>query len=161
MSYVSLNSAFGSLSIFEEAGVLVAVEWGRAGEGPGEREAGETPLLVEARKQMRAYFAGRLKEFDLPLAAKGTDFQLAAWRAMSGIPYGVTKTYSDIARGLASGPRAVGTACARNPLPVIVPCHRVVGRLGRLGGYTGGNGIATKKALLHLEGALSLKAAAA
>ncbi|HEC90290.1 MAG TPA: methylated-DNA--[protein]-cysteine S-methyltransferase [Alphaproteobacteria bacterium] len=152
MPHISLNSAFGSLTVFEEAGVLVAVEWGRAEEKQG---IGETPLLIEARNQMRAYFAGELEMFDLPLAAKGTDFQVAAWRAMSQIPYGVTKTYSDIARGLASGPRAVGTACARNPLPIIVPCHRVVGLRGRLGGYTGSGGIATKKALLRLEGALT------
>ncbi len=155
MPHINLNSAFGSLSIFEEAGALVAVEWGRAGKGEG-----ETPLLVEARKQMCAYFTGRLKKFDLPLAAKGTDFQIAAWRAMGLIPYGMVRTYSDIAQDLASGPRAVGTACGRNSLPIIVPCHRVVGRRGHLGGYTGGGGILTKEALLRLEGALPLKAAA-
>ncbi|HEC91200.1 MAG TPA: methylated-DNA--[protein]-cysteine S-methyltransferase [Alphaproteobacteria bacterium] len=136
MPYISLNSAFGSLTIFEEAGVLVAVEWGQAG---GEEES-ETPLLIEARKQMRAYFKSSLKKFDLPLAAIGTDFQVAAWRAMSRIPYGMVRTYSDIALDLASGPRAVGRACGRNPLPILVPCHRVVGRRGHLGGYTGGGG---------------------
>ncbi len=157
MSHISLNSAFGSLTVFEEAGALVAVEWGRAGEERGESKP---PLLVEARKQMRAYFAGELEKFDLPLAAKGTDFQVAVWRAMSGIPYGTVRAYSDIALGLASGPRAVGRACGRNPLPIIVPCHRVVGLRGHLGGYTGSGGIATKKALLRLEGALPLAAAA-
>lgn len=153
MPHISLNSAFGYLTIFEKAGALVAVEWGRT------RKTGETPLLIEARKQMAAYFKGSLKEFDLPLAAIGTDFQVAVWRAMSRIPYGVTRTYSDIALGLASGPRAVGTACGRNSLPIIIPCHRVVGRRGQLGGYSGGGGIATKEALLRLEGALPLKAA--
>ena len=156
MPHINLNSAFGSLTIFEEAGVLVAVEWGQAG-GEGENE---TPLLIEARNQMRAYFKGSLKKFDLPLAAIGTDFQVAAWRAMSRIPYGMVRTYSDIALDLASGPRAVGRACGRNPLPILVPCHRVVGRRGHLGGYTGGGGIITKEALLRFEGALPLKAAA-
>ncbi len=160
MPYTSLNSAFGPLTIFEEAGVLVAVEWVRAGKKRGRRGASETPLLVEARKQMRAYFTGSLKEFDLPLATIGTDFQAAVWQAMSRIPYGMVRSYSDIARDLASGPRAVGRACGRNHLPILVPCHRVVGRQGRLGGYTGGGGIVTKKALLRLEGALPLAAAA-
>ncbi len=160
MPHISLNSAFGPLTVFEEAGAIVAVEWGRAGKGTGGPAAGETPLLIEAREQMRAYFRGSLKKFDLPLAAIGTDFQVAVWQAMSRIPYGATKTYSDIALDLASGPRAVGTACGRNSLPVLVPCHRIVGCRGRLGGYTGGGGIATKEALLRLEGALPLKAAA-
>jgi methylated-DNA-[protein]-cysteine S-methyltransferase len=154
MPCLSLNSAFGPLTVFEESGALVAVEWRWAG------GVGETPLLIKARKQMGAYFRGSLKEFDLPLAAKGTDFQLAVWQAMGRIPYGAVRTYSDIARGLAGGPRAVGAACGRNPLPILVPCHRIVGRRGHLGGYTGGGGIATKEALLRLEGALPLKAAA-
>lgn len=160
MPHIILNSAFGSLTIFEQAGALVAVEWGRAMKGRGGRGENETPLLIEARKQIRAYFTGSLKKFDLPLTFKGTDFQIAAWRAMSLIPYGATRTYSDIALDIASGPRAVGTACGRNHLPVLVPCHRVVGRRGHLGGYTGGGGIATKEALLRLEGALPLKKAA-
>ena len=159
MPHISLNSAFGPLTIFEAAGALIAVEWGRAEKETGKGK--ETPLLIEARKQMRAYFTGSLRKFDLPLAARGTGFQAAVWRAMSGIPYGTAMTYSDIALGLASGPRAVGAACGRNPLPGLVPCHRVVGRRGRLGGYSGGGGIITKEALLRLEGALPLAAAAA
>lgn len=112
-----------------------------------------SPLLGEAARQLQAYFAGKLARFDLPLAPEGNDFQKQAWAAIACIPYGETRSYGDIAFELASGPRAIGGACARNPIPLFIPCHRVLGAQGSLGGYSGGRGLTTKKFLLELEGA--------
>ena len=111
------------------------------------------PLLLQAADQLRAYFAGELREFDLPLAPRGTPFQLSAWAAVSAIPYGRTATYAEIAAaiGRPSACRAVGAANGRNPLPVIVPCHRVIGAAGALTGY--GGGLDRKRSLLDLEAA--------
>ena len=86
-----------------------------------------------------------------PLAPEGTDFQRKVWDAMCAIPYGETRAYGDLADDLSSSARAVGTACGRNPIPVIVPCHRVIGKSGALTGYTGAGGLATKQFLLVLE----------
>ncbi len=106
------------------------------------------PFLAE----FEAYFAGRLQRFTLPLAARGTAFQQAVWRALCDIPYGETRSYGDIARaiGKPSAVRAVGAANGRNPLSIIVPCHRVIGQNGSLTGYAGG--LPIKQALLRLEG---------
>lgn len=114
----------------------------------------DTPLLAEARRQILAYFEGRLRDFDLPLAPAGTAFQHAVWDAMRAIPYGSVRTYGDIARDLDGTARAVGTACGRNPIPIVIPCHRVVGGDRRLTGFSGGDGVETKRALLQLEGAM-------
>lgn len=105
------------------------------------------PFLAE----FDAYFAGRLQRFSLPLAARGTAFQQAVWQALCDIPYGETRSYSDIARaiGKPDAVRAVGAANGRNPLSIIVPCHRVIGQNGSLTGYAGG--LEIKKALLALE----------
>jgi len=144
-----VNSPVGPLTLFEESGALVAIEWGRA---PG---SASSPLLGEARSQLDAYFAGRLRTFDLPLRPAGTPFQRAVWALMGDIPYGATRTYGDIARALGTAPRPVGGACGRNPIPIVIPCHRVTGAGGRLGGYSGGPGIAAKRALLRLEGTIA------
>jgi methylated-DNA-[protein]-cysteine S-methyltransferase len=103
-------------------------------------------------RQLRGYFAGELKEFDLPLAAGGTPFEQRVWRELLNIGYGVTVSYGDIARaiGKPTAFRAVGLANGRNPIPIIVPCHRVIGSSGSLTGY--GGGLATKQLLLTLEG---------
>ena len=110
-------------------------------------------LLCEAASQLDEYFAGRRSLFDLPLDLRGTDFQLEVWRALLGIGSGRTESYAEIARrvGAPRATRAVGAAVGRNPISVIVPCHRVVGSDGRLTGYAGG--LARKQALLRLEGA--------
>lgn len=147
MPYVSLSSPLGPLTVFEDEAAVVAVEFGRA--PPGE----ETPLLEEARRQLDAYFDGRLRDFSLPLAPAGSAFQRAVWGAISTIPYGETRTYDDLANALGSAARAIGGACGRNPIPIIVPCHRVVGAGGRLTGYSGGEGTDTKRVLLVLEAA--------
>jgi methylated-DNA-[protein]-cysteine S-methyltransferase len=148
MAHLVLPSPVGHLTLFEEDGAIVAVEWGRA---PGGRA---TPLLAEARDQLAAYFRGRLRRFDLPLGPHGTRFQRRAWKAMTAIPYGEVRSYVQLARRLRTAPRPVGGACRRNPIPIVIPCHRVVAANG-LGGYSGGAGLHTKRLLLRLEGALA------
>ena len=110
--------------------------------------------FAEARQQRAAYFAGRLTDFDLPTAPTGTAFQMRVWQELRRIPHGQTISYGELARGIGSpnACRAVGLANGRNPLSIIVPCHRVVGTGGKLTGYAGG--MARKKALLALEGAI-------
>lgn len=148
MPALAFNSPIGPLTVFEEDGAIVAVEWG----WPPENE--ETPLLLAARDQLEAYFEGRRRDFDLPLAPRGTDFQRKVWRALAAIPAGQVKTYGQLAAELGTSPRALGGACGRNPIPVIVPCHRVLAADGGLGGYSGMDGTDTKRFLLTLEGAL-------
>ncbi|MFP4394634.1 MAG: methylated-DNA--[protein]-cysteine S-methyltransferase [Anaerolineales bacterium] len=115
-------------------------------------EAGNLPLLREARAQLAGYFAGRRTAFDLPLDLRGTDFQRAVWEALLAIPYGETRAYGDIAAaiGRPRAARPVGQAVGANPVGVIVPCHRVIGSDGRLTGF--GGGLDLKRALLRLEG---------
>jgi methylated-DNA-[protein]-cysteine S-methyltransferase len=107
--------------------------------------------LPRAANQLEAYFAGNLRRFDLQLAPEGTPFQLAVWRELEQIPYGETISYGELARrvGKPEASRAVGAANGRNPLPIVIPCHRVIGSSGRLTGY--GGGVETKRALLDLE----------
>lgn len=145
---LALDTPLGRLSLLEEAGALAAIEW-------GDRSSAEapTPLLIEAKRQLEAYFAGDLRRFDLPLRPEGTVFERRVWQAMSEIPYGETRRYGDLAASLGATPRAIGQACGRNPLPIIVPCHRVLAATG-LGGYSGSGGAETKRLLLVLEGAL-------
>lgn len=111
----------------------------------------KTPLLERAEGQIREYFDGQRQEFDLPLTFAGTDFQKKVWHALTEIPYGETVTYGALAEriGCPGGARAVGAANHCNPLPILVPCHRVVGAGGNLTGYAGG--VEMKKALLELE----------
>ena len=115
---------------------------------------GHSDVLAEASRQLDAYFAGELTEFDLPLDLHGTDFQRQCWLALATIPYGQTVSYGEQARRLGLGPdaaRAVGAANGQNPLPLVLPCHRVIGADGSLTGYAGG--LDRKTALLRLEGA--------
>jgi methylated-DNA-[protein]-cysteine S-methyltransferase len=114
------------------------------------------PLLMEAARQLQAYFAGQLREFQLPLDAEGTGFQKRVWGQVAAIPYGETRSYLQIAQALGSegAVRAVGAANGANPVPIVVPCHRVIGAKGKLVGY--GGGLAMKKRLLELEGAMAL-----
>ena len=111
----------------------------------------DSPVLEEAARQLAEYFRGARKVFDLPLRPIGTEFQLRVWQALREIPFGETRTYGDIARrlGRPGAARAVGMANHRNPLPVFIPCHRVVGANGALTGYAGG--LMRKRALLQLE----------
>ena len=146
MPHVSLASCLGTLTVCGDKDALVAITWGWAPGGEA------TPLLREAVEQLEAYFAGRLRRFSLPLRPPGSGFRQRVWSRLRSIPYGETETYGALARQLATSPRAVARACAANPLPILVPCHRVVAARGRLGGYSGGDGPDTKAALLGLEG---------
>jgi methylated-DNA-[protein]-cysteine S-methyltransferase len=141
---ISLDSPVGRLTIAENGDAIVAIRWG------ADSESEATPLLREAQRQLALYFAGRLSNFDLPLAPAGTAFERRVWMAMQGIPYGETRRYGELAMELGSAPRAIGRACAHNPIAIVIPCHRVLAR-GGVGGYSGGAGLATKRALLALE----------
>jgi len=136
----------GLLLVANEEG-LVRIEWRTA--APGCPDSGG-PLSSTIR-QLAEYFAGTRKQFDVPLALRGTPFQLEVWRALQQIPYGETRSYADIARaiGRPTATRAVGAANGANPIPIIVPCHRVIGSNGTLTGF--GGGIAVKRRLLDLE----------
>lgn len=149
MPAVTISTPVGPLSIVEEAGAIVSVGWTDRGEGAA------TPLLREACTQLEAYFAGRLTSFDLPLAPRGSAFHQAVFAAMSAIPHGETRTYGEIAAALGTYGQPVGQACGANPIPVIIPCHRVLSSSG-LGGYSGSGGLDTKIALLKLEGGYPL-----
>jgi methylated-DNA-[protein]-cysteine S-methyltransferase len=117
----------------------------------------QSPLLLEAARQLRAYFAGALREFSLPLDIEGTEFQKRVWGQVAAIPYGETRSYLQIATAIGSprAVRAVGAANGANPAPIVVPCHRVIGAKGKLVGY--GGGLAMKQRLLELEGARALR----
>jgi methylated-DNA-[protein]-cysteine S-methyltransferase len=145
MPQLSFLTPLGALTLSEEEGAIVALDWGRG------RDQEETPLLVAAREQLQDYFDGRRTEFDLPLAPFGTAYQKRVWAALRAIPPGETRSYAELAAGLGSVARAVGQANGSNPIPIIIPCHRVVGAGGALGGYSGGEGAATKRYLLDLE----------
>ena len=140
----------GPVGLVENGSALTHLFFGSSG-GPEGAVEEETPLLVTAAEQLAEYFAGRRKTFDLPLAPFGTDFQRLVWSATRDIPYGETRTYGEVAAavGQAGAFRAVGQASNRNPLAVIIPCHRVVGKGGELTGY--GGGLEVKEFLLRLE----------
>lgn len=123
------------------------------GVGPDWCEAPDDPVLVETARQLAAYFAARLRVFDLPLAPRGTSFQRAVWGEIARVGYGRTRGYGDLAGALGrpGAARAVGAATGRNPLSIIIPCHRLVAADGALTGYDGG--LARKRALLALEAA--------
>ncbi len=141
---LSLRSPLGDLTVSEEDGFIVAVDWGWG------RDQDETALLVEARDQLHDYFDRKRSTFDLPLSPRGTAYRRRVWAALCEIPVGQTRTYADIARVAGGSARSVGQANGANPIPVLIPCHRVVAAAGP-GGYSGGDGLATKQFLLQLE----------
>ena len=150
-STTMLASPVGPLRLVGDGTALTAVEFS-GGLVTEKATATQDPLLVEARRQLVAYFAGELREFDLPLAPSGTEFQLRVWEQLRRIPFGTTASYGDIAARLGMPPgasRAVGLANGANPLAIIVPCHRVIGSDGTLVGY--GGGLLRKRFLLSLE----------
>ena len=155
--YTHVDSPVGRLMLAADDAGLRAVEFPENRhpvKREGEWRAGGHPLLDEARRQLGDYFAGTRQGFDLPLAPRGTDFQMRVWQALRSIPYGATWSYARLAEriGQATAMRAVGAANGRNPLPIIVPCHRVIGADGSLTGF--GGGLPTKIFLLRLERAL-------
>ena len=146
--FAYLSSPVGTLTLTEEEGALTGLYFGRLS-----RQGQEvlSPVLEETARQLSEYFSGKRREFSLPLSPKGTEFQLRVWRALETIPYGETRSYGDMARliGSPKACRAVGMANHRNPISIIVPCHRVVGANGSLTGY--GGGLDAKRFLLDLE----------
>ncbi len=153
----TVDTPIGGLLLVGDEDALCGVHFQDGKRGPTkpaqEWERSEKPFR-EVVRQLKAYFAGKLTEFDLPLAPQGTEFQLKVWQTLRTIPYGETWSYGELARRIRRphAPRAVGAANGQNPIPVIVPCHRVIGADGSLTGF--GGGLPIKQTLLALEGAL-------
>lgn len=150
VSHLSFPSPIGALTLFAERGALIVIEAGRV---PGGIE--NDPLLNEARNQLNAYFDGKLAAFDLPVAPEGPPRRREIWEAMAKIPYGTTLSYGEFAAEMKSSARAIGGACGANPIPIVLPCHRVLATDGKMGGFSFANGPETKRQLLQLEGALT------
>ena len=146
----SYETKLGSVTIVEKDGALLAITTHRTYEGIKQ----ETPLINEAYRQLSEYLSGERKRFDLPLNPQGTVFQQQVWKALCDIPYGETRSYKQIAKAIGNpkAVRAVGMANNRNPLLIVVPCHRVIGANGKLVGYAAG--IEKKEFLLKLEKSL-------
>lgn len=144
MPQLSLHTPVGDVTVAEEDGAIVSIDWGWGGDQV------QTPVLRRARDQLHAYFDGTLKTFDLPLAPPGTLYRRRVWQALCDIPYGETRSYQQIAAVAGGSARSVGQANGSNPIPLVIPCHRVVAS-NHLGGYSGGDGLPTKRWLLALE----------
>ncbi|MDD3963894.1 MAG: methylated-DNA--[protein]-cysteine S-methyltransferase [Synergistaceae bacterium] len=141
----------GKIEIGTESERITDVHFAKSFVPPSEYSRKETPLHRKAAEQLREYFDGKRKVFDLPIAPVGTEFQIRCWEALLQVPYGETRSYGDIARAAGSpkGFRAVGMANNRNPVAIIIPCHRIIGSDGKLVGY--GGGLDIKVFLLELE----------
>jgi methylated-DNA-[protein]-cysteine S-methyltransferase len=155
MRYDEIDSPVGPLLVAadEEGLRLIHFQAGRDRRKPDPSWERDSRPFRALAKQLAEYFRRERRRFDLSLAPRGTEFQLATWRALSTIPYGETISYAELARrvGRPAASRAVGAANGANPLPIVVPCHRVIGKDGSLTGF--GGGLPTKRALLELEGA--------
>ena len=154
MNYQLIDSPIGRLRLVSNGTHLVRIEFEGQQGNVGEDGLATDPVLEAACAQLRQYFAQARHSFELPLDPAGTPFQKSVWAALSQIPYGELRSYRDIAReiGNAAAVRAVGAANGRNPLPIVVPCHRVIGSDGSLTGFAGG--LEAKTVLLQLEGAI-------
>jgi methylated-DNA-[protein]-cysteine S-methyltransferase len=156
---LSFNSAIGVIGLYARGNKIVCVEMlgeknaGPSGDGPVLADSGKSAVLTEAKKQIQAYLAGKLKVLDFPVEYHGTDFQQAVWRQIDKIKFGRTLTYGEIAAkiGNPAAVRAVGGAVGSNPVPIRIGCHRVLGSSGTITGFSGGDGIPTKRLLLELE----------
>ncbi len=165
-AYKLMDSPVGELKLVANGNRLAAILWENDKPNrvrlPDMIEANDQPVLIETERQLHEYFAGERNQFELALDFQGTDFQKKVWAALLTIPFGETRSYSDIAAqiGNINAVRAVGAANGRNPISIVAPCHRVIGASGDLTGFAGG--LATKMFLLSLEaGQTSLEAAAA
>lgn len=154
MNYQYLDSPVGRLRLVSDGEHLIAIEFENLQAATTDDVERSDAALNACGKQLKEYFAGRRREFDLPLSPAGTEFQQNVWAALKAIPYGELRSYRDIAEDLdkPKAVRAVGAANGRNPLPIVVPCHRVIGSDGSLTGFAGG--LEAKKILLRLEGAI-------
>lgn len=151
MNTRTIETPIGPLTLQADEAAVTAIRFGAV----GAQDA--SPLLDAAEAQLREYFAGARRTFDLPLAPHGTAFQQRVWMVLRAIPYGETRTYGELAAAIGSpnASRAVGMANHRNPIPIVIPCHRVIGANGTLTGYAGG--LEVKRKLLALEGINILK----
>jgi methylated-DNA-[protein]-cysteine S-methyltransferase len=157
MRWLVVDSPIGNLSVATDEVGVCGVHFGRV---DGAVTETDDVRLRAAVTELDAYFTGELTEFTVPLSVRrGSDFERAVWREMSRIPYGEMRTYGQVATAVGdpSGARAVGVACNRNPIPVIVPCHRIVGAGGKLVGF--GGGLPRKRHLLELEARVALQRA--
>ena len=145
-----VESSVTPLTVHVENDTVVRIDFGKRALRPP-----ETRFEKLVAEELKEYFAGKRRTFTFPLEPEGTAFEKRVWKALEKIPYGATRTYGDIARSIGnpSAARAVGAANRRNPIPIVVPCHRVVAAGGKLGGF--GGGLPLKKKLLSLEGANS------
>ena len=143
------DSPVGPLTLWETGGAICRLDWAAVTSGT------QTPVLAGATAELDAYFAGMLTTFTTPWTAGTTPFQRAFLTALAAIPFGTTRTYGDLAKDLGVSPQAIGQACGANPIPIIIPCHRVLAADG-LGGFSGAGGVEAKVALLKHEGAASL-----
>ena len=151
VSHLSFPSPIGALTLFAERGSIIVIEAGRVPDS-----IKNDRLLNEARDQLNAYFDGKLTTFDLPLAPAGPPRRREVWEVMAKIPYGTTLSYGEFAAEMKSSARAIGGACGANPIPIVVPCHRVLAADGKMGGFSFANGAETKRQLLQLEGAFDI-----
>lgn len=154
-SIIRVNSPIGRLEITASGDRVVGLDIERDGSLPHESTPEKkSAVLTKAAKQLSEYFAGKRREFDVPVSLAGTAFQKSVWNTLAGIPFGQVRSYGDVgmSTGRATAGRAVGGAVGANPIPIIVPCHRVLASDGRITGYSGGNGIETKAWLLDHEG---------
>ena len=149
MPQLSLHTPIGPITVSAEADAIVAVDWGWG------RDQEPAPLLLRAKAWLDTYFDGEIEPMTLPLAPVGTTYRQRVWAAVRMIAPGATMSYRDVAQRAGGSPRSVGGAMATNPVPILIPCHRVVGTGPRggsaIGGYSGSEGIATKRFLLDLE----------
>lgn len=147
---LSFDSPVGVISVYARDEKIVGLVMG----GPAATTMGKSKVLTAAKSQLQKYFAGKLKDFDLPVLLEGTDFQRSVWAEISKVGFGEAVTYAEIAAAIGKplASRAVGGAVGSNPVPLIVGCHRVLGYGGKITGYSGGEGLPTKRILLKHEG---------
>jgi methylated-DNA-[protein]-cysteine S-methyltransferase len=152
LNALAMESPLGNLQLISEADYLIELNWQGAHKALSTATRSEPAVLTTAADELSQFFSGQRYQFSVPIKPKGTPFQLSVWRELQGIAWGVTCSYRDIAERLGNpmGSRAVGGAVGRNPIPVIIPCHRIVGVSGALTGFSGG--LHNKKILLGCEG---------
>ena len=150
MDMASLSTPFGDLCLHADGEAILRVTW-EAVDAPA-----PSPLLAEGLRQLAAYCSGSRETFDVPIRVRGGPLQQAVCAAMAAIPFGETRTYGEIAKEVGASAQAVGQACGGNPLPILIPCHRVMGAGGKLTGFSGAGGVEIKVALLRKEGAAGL-----
>ena len=142
---LSLSSSVGWITLFETSNKIIALEWGQV------KTQTRSPTLITAKTEIIEYLNNERKEFSIPLNPTGTNFQESVWAIIAKIPYGQTRTYGEIANQLNSAPRPIGGACHANPIPILIPCHRVIGANNKLTGFSGAFGVQTKQSLIKLE----------